>query len=86
MKKGTYFITLLAISVAVISGCSKKEGNLIVDIEGLPNLGPNFAYEGWFTGSGSAKTAGIFMVDDSGRMSTNTFEVKEKDMKNAKER
>ena len=83
MRKGTFLLIILAAGIIVLSGCKKKQGNLIVDIQGLENLGPNYAYEGWLTGSGKAKTAGIFMVDDSGKMSGNSFEIDEKDIKNA---
>lgn len=83
MKKFKYSIPILALSIIFLSGCN-KESTLMVNIEGLPNLGPNYAYEGWLTGNGDPKPAGIFMVNDSGEMSTHMFEVKESHMKKAK--
>ncbi|MFC2101821.1 hypothetical protein ACFLS7_02405 [Bacteroidota bacterium] len=84
MNKRNLFIAVLAAGTIALSGCSKKEGSLIVNIEGLPNLGPNYAYEGWLTGNGDAKTAGIFTVNDAGEMSSNMFDIKEKDIDKAK--
>lgn len=84
MKIRNKFLLALAIGTVALAGCSKKEGTLMVDIKGLSNLGPNYAYEGWLTGNGDAKSAGIFMVDDEGKMSSNSFEINERDIKKAK--
>ncbi len=49
------------------------EEELIIDISGLENLGPNYVYEGWIIENGTAHSAGIFTVDSNGNMSQNSF-------------
>ncbi len=84
MKKRTYFFTVIIAGLIALSGCEKKSDMLTVDIKGLGNLGPNYAYEGWLTGNGPAVSAGIFTVNDSGEMSTSMFDLNSKDMSKAK--
>lgn len=84
MKKGFFFTAAVVAGIITLSGCSKKESALVVNITGLENLGPNYAYEGWLTGNGDAKTAGVFTVNDAGEMSSNTFDIKARDIDKAK--
>lgn len=57
-----------------------------VSFKNLPKLGEGWVYEGWFTIEGqSPVTAGIFTVDDKGKLSKNTFEVDKNFVDNAKD-
>ena len=49
--------------------------NLMVDIQGLEDLGSDFAYEGWIIVDGSPVSTGVFTVDGSGTLSKTTFTV-----------
>lgn len=74
MKK--LLIALFAMST--LAACKKDEnGNLVVNINGLQDLGPNAMYEGWLIVDGSAKSAGLFSVDANGNMSSTSFELKQ---------
>jgi len=49
--------------------------SLELNIQGLQNVGPDYAYEGWMMVDGSPVTTGIFMVDDNGNLSQSSFEL-----------
>lgn len=76
MKYKKLSILLLAVLSIILVSCKKDDdtGKINVNITGLPNLGPDYVYEGWMVG-GQAITAGIFRVNDQGVMSATTFEV-----------
>ena len=64
--------------------CNKQEeGVLKIEIKGLPELGENFAYEGWIIVDGSPQTDGIFTVDSEGRPGETCFELDKKALSEA---
>lgn len=82
MKKT--LMPLLALTLLFIS-CDKDDldGELILNISGLENLGNSAIYEGWITGKGPAKTTGTFSVDDNGEMSETSFRLDSDDLASA---
>lgn len=58
-------------------------GMLNLSFENLPNLGSDLAYEGWIIVDGSAKTTGVFTVDDNGNLSTSSFDIAADDLAGA---
>lgn len=50
--------------------------NLQLNLSGLEDLGPGFAYEGWIMVDGTPLSTGTFTVDASGNLSSTAFEVK----------
>jgi hypothetical protein len=85
MKKTSLWMVILTLGMLLSTGCKKKNryATLRVQIDGLQNLGENFAYEGWLIVDGSPVNAGIFKVDDSGNMSQTEFEIRKKDLEKA---
>ncbi len=57
-----------------------SETELTLDINGLENLGDDYAYEGWIIVDGSPVTTGVFSVDDSGTLSETSFWVNAGDL------
>ncbi len=49
--------------------------NLVLDLQGLEDLGPNYAYEGWVLVDGAPISTGVFTVDANGTLSSTSFEV-----------
>lgn len=78
MKK---LFLMLAAAGLIFTSCGDDDGggssvaNLTLDINGLENLGSDFAYEGWVIVGGSPVSTGTFSVDDNGNLSASTFEV-----------
>lgn len=79
MKK---YFSLLAVAALAIIGCSDDDNsnqtntkNLTVNLQGLEDLGPNYAYEGWVMVNGTPVTTGVFTVDAAGSLSQSTFAV-----------
>lgn len=56
---------------------------LELNIDGLENLGSDYTYEGWLIVDGNAVTTGLFSVNDSGEMSSTSFEVLTSDLESA---
>ena len=54
---------------------SMMHNELTLYINGLPDLGAGWAYEGWLIVDGSPVSTGIFTVDDHMMMSAETFSV-----------
>ncbi len=54
-----------------------------LNIDGLEDLGSDYAYEGWIIVDGAPKTTGVFTIDANGNLSTNTFAVDADDLTNA---
>ncbi|MHC4452101.1 MAG: anti-sigma factor domain-containing protein, partial [Planctomycetota bacterium] len=46
---------------------------LELDLTGLGDLGPDFAYEGWLVGPGGPVSTGVFTIDETGRASYAAF-------------
>jgi hypothetical protein len=84
------FITAALVFVLVLNmGCSKDKtttpttGTLMLNINGLSNLGSNFDYEGWVIVNGSPMSTGIFTVDDNGSLSATSFQLSLSDLQAA---
>ncbi|MEP0986744.1 anti-sigma factor [Ekhidna sp.] len=83
MKK--LFVMLAAVGFMFMS-CSDDDENgpsisdLTLNIRGLDDLGADFAYEGWIIVNGSPVSTGTFSVDESGSLSSTTFEVNSDDL------
>ncbi|HFQ95022.1 MAG TPA: anti-sigma factor [Anaerolineae bacterium] len=56
---------------------------LTLTFANLPNLGPDWAYEGWLIVDGKPVTTGVFTVDDHGMASAAEFPVDAHALKNA---
>lgn len=77
-------LSFILIALIAFAGCKKTDnGNLKLNITGLEDLGANARYEGWLMIDGSPKTTGIFTVNSSGAMSTNSFIVNQEDLDKA---
>ncbi len=89
MKNLMHLGTLLFFSILIfsISSCKDDDGTeeatLNLAFSGLENLGADYKYEGWLIVDGEAKTTGLFTVDDSGMMSSNSFTLNKDDVDNA---
>ena len=59
------------------------KGTLTLSFTNFPNLGPDWAYEGWLIVNGKPVTTGVFTVDDKGMASTTEFPVDAHALKNA---
>ena len=85
------YLFLKAVVVAIFfTGCSEDEAivpdtvsELTVDIQGLEDLGDDYAYEGWLIVDGSPISAGIFRVDAEGNLSQSTFNIDQDDLDRA---
>ena len=80
----------MLIGLTLFSACKKEEespGNdmksIMLDFEGLEDLGDDFVYEGWLIVNGAPVTTGTFTVDASGNRSRNKFDLKASDVSNA---
>lgn len=82
MKK--IILILLIVSIGFVS-CSDDDSTtpatseITLDINGIEDLGSNFAYEGWLIVDGSPVSTGVFTVDASGTLSQSTFQVENAD-------
>lgn len=88
MKKTSLKIfTVLSLGLLLFTGCDKDDdkptANLTLNITGLEDLGTNYRYEGWLIVDGSPVTTGIFSVNSSGTMSSNTFSVSSSNLSSA---
>ncbi len=84
MKNLFYFLFVLG-SITLIS-CDDDEGSasmLNLNINGLENLGPGYAYEGWLIVNGNPVTTGVFTINDNGVLSKNFFDVAETTLNDA---
>lgn len=88
MKKLNTLLLFSLFGMFFMVGCDDDDVDvttetLEVDIDGLQNLGDDYAYEGWLIVSGNPVTTGTFTVNDNGDMSETSFEVDEGDAENA---
>jgi hypothetical protein len=81
---------IILVSVLFLTGCSDDDnpsapdpGNLVLNISGLENLGPNYQYEGWIMVDGAAKTTGVFDVNDNGNLVKTQFDLNADDLSKA---
>lgn len=78
MKK---LLAMLAVVGFMFISCSDDDENgpsisdLTLNINGLENLGADFAYEGWIIVDGAPVSTGTFSVDGNGNLSASIFEV-----------
>ncbi|AZQ43339.1 anti-sigma factor [Nonlabens ponticola] len=78
----------LAIVALALGACSDNDddvstnqtADLKLDIQGLDDLGPDYAYEGWVMVDGVPVTTGTFNVNANGDLSTTDFEVSQDDL------
>lgn len=95
MKKHTLLTTVLA-TVLLFAACksddndnsntttpTSNESNLNLSLNGLEDLGADYAYEGWMIVNGKAITTGIFNVDANGKLSQTAFPVNKDDLAKA---
>lgn len=80
MKKTLFFAAMLGLFFA---GCKKDEGTLNLNLNGLEDLGANYAYEGWVMIDGSPVSTGTFTVDANGSASQTAFDVTDIDLESA---
>lgn len=87
MKK--LILSLFAVGLFIFTSCDEDDNmdttaNLALNISGLEDLGPNFAYEGWIiTNDASPISTGTFTVDGNGNLSKTSFDVKASDLEKA---
>lgn len=75
-----------AASLLLIVGCKEDTptvGTLNLNINGLEDLGDDYAYEGWLIVNGAPVSAGIFSVDAAGNLSKTAFEIDAANLENA---
>ncbi|MCK0157886.1 anti-sigma factor [Cellulophaga sp. F20128] len=78
MKK----LLLLIMATTLAVGCNSDDENnepltknLIIDIDGLEDLGSDFVYEGWIIVNGAPISTGVFNVNLNGMLSQTSFSV-----------
>ncbi|MDW7695322.1 anti-sigma factor [Flammeovirgaceae bacterium SG7u.111] len=83
-------VILLAslLGLLFMSSCKDDEDNsstqkMKLAINGLEDLGSDYAYEGWIIVNGSPKTTGTFTVNSSGALSQTEFDVEMADLQSA---
>ena len=87
--KSIKFLSIFAAAAIFLASCEddkdKKStiGNLSLNISGLEDLGPDYAYEGWLIVNGNAVATGVFDVDANGELSETSFSVNSEYISNA---
>ena len=82
MKK----LTLLFVVAFLVASCSDDDtgtpasSEINLSIDGLEDLGADFAYEGWLIVDGSPVSTGTFTVGESGNLSQTAFEASQADI------
>ncbi len=81
-------LSLIALVTLTVLACkdddvTPAEQDLILNIQGLEDLGSDYAYEGWIMVDGAPKTTGVFTVDASGNLSQTTFSLDAEDLEKA---
>ena len=89
MKTQKMILMLLA-AAAILASCKKDDEepmepattkkSITLDITGLEDLGSDYVYEGWIIVNGAPVSTGTFMVDGSGMLSKQTFELNASDV------
>lgn len=70
--------SLILTSIALLLGACSNEMDtttLTLGLSGLPQLGPDYEYEGWIIVDGAPVTAGRFTVDEDSNPTPATFEI-----------
>lgn len=81
-------LSLIALVTLTVFACkdddmTPTDQDLTLNIQGLEDLGSDFAYEGWIMVDGAPKTTGVFTVDASGNLSQTTFSLDAEDLEKA---
>lgn len=77
-------VTLLLLAVTTAApAVNAQEGQLSLNLIGLENLGPGWAYEGWLIVNDAPVSIGVFTMDEGGDPSANDFSVDSQDLENA---
>ncbi len=71
---GLLGVTLLA-TVGKADAAGPRRTTLTVNLRGLEDLGPGWAYEGWFIIDGQPVSTGTFTIDNAGALSERRFTV-----------
>jgi len=80
---------MLAAAGLVFTSCNDDDSDgpsvadLTLSIDGLEDLGSEFAYEGWIIVDNAPVSTGTFTVDANGNLSESTFEVANSDLEAA---
>jgi len=81
------YLPLCLLSLGLLLGCSDTDriadpapGVVTLSVQGLQDLGPNYAYEGWLADETGLQSVGTFTVDSGGALSASEFEVAEDDL------
>jgi hypothetical protein len=92
MSKKIKFQIIALVLIAVFIGCSDntttttsppQTGNLMLNINGLGDLGSAAFYEGWIIVNGNPVSTGTFSVNSSGQLSKTSFSVNTSDLSSA---
>ena len=87
MTKRIFNFLMIVLSVSVLFTSCKDDtsdmASFTLNIDGLEDLGADYAYEGWIMVDGTPKTTGVFDVSSSGSLSKTSFEVGAEDLENA---
>ena len=85
MKKLLFPILAALTFMIAFTSCDKDDmdANLTLNINGLEDLGSDYAYEGWIMVDGSPKTTGTFTVDGNGELSKTSFSLDKDDLDKA---
>ncbi len=83
-------ILLMLIGITFLSACKKEEDSpmddmksIMLDFNGLEDLGDDFVYEGWLIVDGAPVSTGVFTVDATGNLSKNKFDLNAEDVNKA---
>lgn len=81
-------LTLMLLVVLTVFACKEDDttptdSDLTLNINGLENLGSDYAYEGWILVDGAPVSTGVFTVDDAGNLSKTTFSLDATDLDKA---
>lgn len=82
MTKLFNFLVLIG-ALVIFASCNDDDdddfrvSDLVLNINGLENLGSDYVYEGWIIVNGKAITTGVFTVNDQGVLSKTSFTIQE---------
>lgn len=81
-------LSLIALVILTVFACTDDDttptnSDLTLNIQGLEDLGSDYAYEGWIMVDGSPVTTGTFTVDANGNLSQTTFTLDAEDLEKA---
>lgn len=74
-KTLTFVFAMLAFGLVSCGDDANDTQTLTLNLQGLEDVGENYAYEGWIMVDGSPQTTGIFNVNADGELSRTTFDI-----------